>query len=303
MTKLKIEVVDKRNIYFAFSILLILFSLFSIFFFGLKFGTDLIGGSNWQLSFEKVVLENELRDFLTNELNLNNYNLRKVENVYNLRLSPISEEQHQFYLEKIKEKFAEVKEISFSSVGPTIGFELRKKAVWAIILVLIFISLYIAFAFRKSSFLIKSYKFGLVTLLTLFHDVFIAFGFLVFLGYLKGVEIDTNMIVALLLIMGFSVHDTIVVFDRIREKLFLNKNKFKVNLKEIVDTSVNETLARSINTSLTFIFTLLALIFFGPVNLVYFCLVILVGTIIGTYSSIFIASPLLYLWAKNNLQN
>lgn len=302
MTKIKIEVVDKKNIYFIISGLLILFSLFSIFYFGLRFGTDLIGGSNWQISFEKIVLENELKDFLTKDLNLNNYNLRKVENVYNLRLQPLTEEQHQFYLEKIKEKFGEVKEISFSSVGPTIGFELRKKAIWAIILVLIFISLYIAFAFRKSSPFIKSYKFGLVTLLTLFHDVFIAFGFLVFLGYLKNVEIDTNMIVGLLLIMGFSVHDTIVVFDRIRENLSFNKNKFNINLKEIVNFSVNETLARSINTSLTFIFTLLALILFGPVNLVYFCLVILVGTIVGTYSSIFIASPLFYLWARNNLQ-
>jgi preprotein translocase subunit SecF len=166
-------------------------------------------------------------------------------------------------------------------------------------LVLICISLYIAFVFRKTSFRIKSWKYGLITLLTLFHDVSIPTGFLAFLGWWRGIEIDVNFIVALLVVVGFSVHDTIVVFDRIRENLIVNREK-RMSLAEIINYSVNETMARSINTSLTLIFVLVALIILGPPSLIYFALTILIGTVVGTYSSIFVASPLLYLWQKDN---
>ena len=153
------------------------------------------------------------------------------------------------------------------------------------------ISLYIAFAFRKVSYPIKSWKYGIITLITLFHDVIIPAGLLAVLGRRLGIEIDTNFVVALLVVMGFSVHDTIVVFDRIRENLLLQKNR--LDLPVIINNSVNQTFVRSINTSLTLILVLLALFFFGPVTLKYFILTILVGTTVGTYSSIFVASPLL----------
>jgi len=144
---------------------------------------------------------------------------------------------------------------------------------------------------------VKSWKYGLVTLFTLFHDVIISTGLIALLGRFRGVEFDTNIIVALLVVMGFSVHDTIVVFDRIRENL-LRRKGVKLDLGEIVNASVRETMARSINTSLTLVFVLVALIFLGPAPLFYFVLTILVGTIFGTYSSIFVASPLIYIWGK-----
>jgi len=174
---------------------------------------------------------------------------------------------------------------------------LKTKAMWAIVLVLIGISLFIAWAFRKVSEPVKSWKYGIVTLITLVHDVSIPAGLLALLGYWKGIEIDTNFIVALLVVMGFSVHDTIVVFDRIRENLTLNRGR-KFDLGDIIRFSVKETFTRSVNTSLTLILVLVVLLAFGPPSLFYFILTILVGTIFGTYSSIFVASPLLYLWQR-----
>jgi len=192
-----------------------------------------------------------------------------------------------------------LEEKNFSSIGPTVGSELRRKATWAILAVILGISLYIAWAFRKVSEPIKSWKYGIATLISLLHDVSIPTGMLALLGYWKGIEIDTNFIVALLVVMGFSVHDTIVVFDRIRENLLINRGR-KITLGEIINYSINETLVRSINTSLTLMLVLVALLVFGPPTLFYFVLTILVGTIFGTYSSIFVASPLLYLWQKKS---
>ncbi len=163
-------------------------------------------------------------------------------------------------------------------------------------MVLVGISLYVAFAFRKVSRPISSWKYGIITLVTLFHDVSIPAGFLVVLGKLKGVEIDTNSLVALLVIMGFSVHDTIVVFDRIRENLLLDRGRS--DFGTVINNSVNQTMARSINTSLTLFLVLIALFIFGPITLKYFILTLLIGTIAGAYSSIFVASPLLQVWQK-----
>lgn len=269
----------------------VLTSLILILVFGLKQGIDLQGGTEWRLVFKEPVEPVELIGVLPD------ISVKKFDEEIVLRFPPIDEETHQRYVEILRQKFGDFTEESFSSIGPTIGSELRQRAIWAIILVLFGISLYIAFAFRKTSREIKSWKYGFITLLTLFHDVSIPTGLLAFLGWWKGVEIDTNFIVALLVVMGFSVHDTIVVFDRIRENLIVNRER-KLELSEIVNRSVNETLGRSINTSLTLVTVLLALIFLGPPSLFYFILIILIGTVIGTYSSIFVASPLLYLWSR-----
>jgi preprotein translocase subunit SecF len=165
--------------------------------------------------------------------------------------------------------------------------------------VILGISLYIAFAFRKVSHPVQSWKYGLITLATLVHDTVIPAGLFAVLGRFAGVEIDINFLVALLLVMGFSVHDTIVVFDRIRENLRIGIGK-QSSFEELVNTSVNQTMARSINTSLTLVLVLLALYFFGSAVLSYFILAILVGVIFGTYSSIFVASPLLTLWKRKS---
>jgi preprotein translocase subunit SecF len=185
-------------------------------------------------------------------------------------------------------------ELSYQSVGPSVGKSVRNRALLALALVLVGISLYIAFAFRKVFRPVSSWKYGWITLATLVHDVLIPAGMLAILGHDKNIEIDTNFLVALLVVMGFSVHDTIVVFDRIRENLL--KERSKKSFEELVNESVNQTLGRSINTSLTLILVLLALYFAGPATLHYFVLTLLVGVTTGIYSSIFVASPLLIVW-------
>lgn len=270
-----------------------------VIFLGLRPGIDLKGGTSWQIYFtnsEIAVGESQIKSFLE-VYKIESFVTSASDGSLIIRTKDLSEEDHQRYKKALTEKFGELEEKNFASIGPTIGSELKRKSIWAIFAVMIGISLYIAYAFRKVSGSVQSWKYGVVTLLTLFHDVSIPAGLLAVLGKLKGIEIDTNFIVALLVVMGFSVHDTIVVFDRIRENLMINRGKMQ--LGEIVNASIKETLARSINTSLTLILVLVALLLFGPATLFYFVLTILVGTVFGTYSSIFVASPVLYLWGRS----
>ena len=184
-----------------------------------------------------------------------------------------------------------IEERRFNSVGPTIGAELRDKALWAIFFVLLAIVLYIAFAFRQVSRQVSSWVYGLVAIVALLHDVFIPTGIYVALGhYFLDVQIDVLFITAILTVLGFSVHDTIVVFDRTRENLKLRTWK---EFDETVGHSVEQTFVRSINTSLTVLLVILALYFVGGETTKNFALVLAIGVTIGTYSSIFIASPLL----------
>ena len=218
-----------------------------------------------------------------------------------IRFGTITEDEHQQYLLAFQDTFGEFEERRYEAIGPSIGAELRGRARMAIALVLIGISLYVAYAFRKTSGIIPSWKYGFITLATLFHDVIIPIGFFSFLGVQRGIEVDINFVVAMLVIMGFSVHDTIVIFDRIRENLMLSRqrlSKAQVALGEVINASVWQSFARSVNISLTLVLVLLALLWFGPATLTYFILAILIGTIVGTYSSLFVASPLLDLIAK-----
>ena len=261
---------------------------------GFKEGIDFAGGTLWSLEFRGGASLNEVRDFFSGTLKTDALMTADSAGAYHARLQSIGEEDHQKFLSTLREKFGEVNELSFQSIGPSIGEELRRNALIAVLLVLVGISAYIAFAFRKISAPVASWKYGAVTLITLFHDIAIPAGMFAVLSRYLGVEVDTNFIVALLVVMGFSVHDTIVVFDRIRENLLHAKNRD--NLSEIVNQSVNETFARSVNTSLTLVIMLVGLYILGPETLRYFILTILVGVLAGTYSSIFVASPLLTVW-------
>jgi len=225
---------------------------------------------------------------------------RGNEGSFIIRVAEVSEEKHQELAAVMRGKLGDFTELSFQSIGPSVGNDLRNKAIWAVILVLVGISMFVAFAFRKVSQPVSSWKYGLVTLITLAHDVIIPAGALAALGSFWLVEADTNFIVALLVIAGFSVHDTIVVFDRIRENLMTAGGK--VSLSETVNRSVNETMARSINTSMTLVFVLTALLLAGPATLKFFILTILIGTVAGTYSSIFVACPLLVVWYERQRQ-
>jgi preprotein translocase subunit SecF len=297
------NLIKYKNLFIGISAVLFILALVSIFTFGFKEGIDFSGGTLWQIKFSgNAVSVSDLENYLKNNLKIDNALVTVgSENGVMIRTNELSEGQHQEYLARMNKDFTltgqgPVEELGFQSIGPTIGSELRSKAIWAFILVLFGISLYIAFAFRKVSYPVSSWKYGFATLICLFHDAIIPAGIYAAWGHFKGLEIDTNFIVAILVIMGFSVHDTIVVFDRIRENLVVQKGK---SLGDIINISINQTFVRSINTSFTLVLVLVALYLFGAANLSYFILLILIGTIIGTYSSIFMASPLLtYLQNK-----
>lgn len=294
-----LNVIGNKKYFLGFSLAMVIICWVLAGVLGLVPGIDLRGGTEWQVAFNnnsatEASVQTALKQVLANgDVSVK----QSSDGSFLIRLPDTTEADHQKYADVLKGAFGEITEKNFSSIGPAIGSELKNKSIWAIILVLVGISLFIAWAFRKVSEPVKSWKYGIVTLLTLVHDVSIPIGLLAILGRWKGIEIDTNFIVALLVVMGFSVHDTIVVFDRIRENLTINRGR-KIDLGEIINYSVNETFARSINTTLTLILVLLVLLFFGPASIFYFVLTILVGTVFGTYSSIFVASPLLYLWQR-----
>jgi preprotein translocase subunit SecF len=292
------DVIKYKYLFIGFSGALVLAALVSMGMFGFKQGIDFVGGTFWQVRFASSEVSGvELAQFLSDQ-GLENALVREgsVKGDFSIRAKELSEATHQEALRAMQEKFGEVEELSFASIGPAIGKELRNRSLLAFVLVLLGISLYIAFAFRKVSYPVSSWKYGFVTLVTLFHDALIPTGLFAYLGHAQGAEVDTNFIVAILVIMGFSVHDTIVVFDRIRERLQLAKKQNA--LGDIINESIKQTFARSVNTSLTLVIVLVALYFFGAPSLKTFTLMILIGTVIGTYSSIFVASPLLTFFQK-----
>jgi len=289
------NIIGHRKIFLTISGLLVATAIAVIIIFGFQPGIDFSGGTLWQLrttNNQQQTTNDNLKTFFETDLGLKGVMVFPAENnSFLIRLPHISEDEHQNFLSALKNKFGEIDELRFNNIGPAVGEELKTRAFWAIGLVILGISIYIAFAFRKVSYPVKSWKYGIITLLTLFHDIIIPAGLIAVLGWRLGVEIDTNFVVALLVVMGFSVHDTIVVFDRIRENLLLQRGRF--DLATVINSSVNQTFARSVNTSLTLVLVLFALLFFGPITLHYFVLTLLVGVIFGTYSSIFVASPLL----------
>ncbi|GAH56044.1 unnamed protein product, partial [marine sediment metagenome] len=210
-----------------------------------------------------------------------------------IKMKDISEDTHQEVIRKLKEN-KELEERRFESIGPVIGQELKQKTKSVIILSLLAIVLYIAWAFRKISRPLPSWQYGIASLVALFHDVLIPIGILSVLGKFYGVQITIPVITALLAVLGYSINNTVVVFDRIRENLLKQTGTYH----EIVNKSLNQTLTRSLNTSLTTLFVLVAIFFLGGVTLQYFALALILGIIAGTYSSLFLASPILVAWLR-----
>lgn len=293
------NIIGNKHIFLSFSGALVVLSVLAIGVFGLKQGIDFTGGTFWQVRFEKAVVTEDIRSFIHEDLKESESVITEETSTKSLsvRLREIDEATHQLYGAQLREKFGQFEELRFESIGPVIGSELRVKAYWAFILVLVLISLYVALVFRKVSYPVSSWKYGIVTLGTLFHDAIVPVGMTAVMGHYYGIEVGINLVVAILVVIGFSVHDTIVVMDRTRENLRIMEKK--VSFADLVNMSVNQTIARSINTSLTLIFVLVALYLLGPASLSYFILVILVGTVLGTYSSIYVASSLIVLWNRN----
>ncbi len=285
-----ISIVKHRVWFYVISGILITASIASLVFWGLRPGIDFEGGTYWEFQFskplDKTVVEQALQKAVTGDVIV-----QQSGDLFTVRTKELTEQDHQTLIGVAKNIDPSFSELQWQTVGPTVGDTLRQKSIEAIIFVIIGISLYVAFAFRHASRPISSWKYGLITVATLFHDVSIPLGFFAIIGHFLHIEIDTNFIVAMLVIMGFSVHDTIVVFDRIREKLRVLR--VATPFPDIVNQSLNETLTRSINTSFTVLLALVAVYIWGSYTLKWFILTLMVGIFTGTYSSIFIGSTLL----------
>jgi len=297
--KTMLNIVRKRKIFYGFSLVLIAAGIFSVIFWGLRFGIDFKGGSLLEVEYVGARPEVQAIHDRLAPLDLGGVNIQLTGPTgLFLRLKDVNEETHQKVLAELA-NLGELEEKRFESIGPVIGQELKKKAYGAILMVLLLIVIYITWVFRKVSRPVASWQYGVAAVIALFHDVFIPVGIFSILGHYLGAEIDLLFVTGILTILGFSVHDTIVVFDRIRENLRQSGSK---SFEETVNASINQTMGRSINTSLTVLLTLLAIYVFGGETTKYFSLLLMLGIFFGTYSSIFVASSLLVSWhsGKNN---
>jgi len=283
------------HVYYIFSGILILASIAALVVFGLKFGIEFTGGSMIDLEFKDDRPSNEVIQQSISEFNLGDTIIQPTgQKDLVLKFKEIDEETHQKILSKLKGSF-NIEEKQFEFIGPVIGKELKRKTEISIILCLFAITFYIAFAFRKVSNPVSSWQYGIASLVALFHDVLIPVGVFAVLGKLFNAEITIPVVAALLTILGYSVHDTIVIFDRIRENLLKRKSD---SFEEIVNWSLNQTLGRSISTVFTVLLVLFSIFFFGGQTLKYFSLALIIGITCGAYSSIFIASSLLVTWYR-----
>ena len=290
------KIIKHRKIFYAISIILLGVSLFGMVKYGLKLGVDFNGGTLIEVNFtENTPSSVEVAEKLE-AIGVEGAVVRPTgENGFIIRTRELKEPERVSVVNALSG--AEIKRLD--TVGPVLGAELRKKATWSIVLVLLAIIIFITFAFRHVSKPIASWKYGVVAIIALLHDVIIPAGVFAFLGHFHGVEIDSLFVTALLVVLGFSIHGTIVVLDRTRENLRHNQEKNKkVPFETVVGESVSQTFTRSINTSLTTIISLVVLYFIGPVATQNFVLALFIGMVAGTYSSIFIGSPLLVTLEK-----
>lgn len=260
--------------------------------YGIKRGIDFTGGSVIDITYDNVAPELSSDSFAESDITL----YKTGDNTYRFVSGKTYEEISPVISSlgnvggKYPFQFTQV-----STVGSTLGKEMTQKAIIALVVVVLAILSFIAFSFRAVSHPVPSWKYGVIAMVTLLHDIIVPTGVYVILSHKYGAEVDTLFVIALLTIIGISISDKIVVFDRIRENLKVSKGSFE----EIVGKSLSQTFTRSINTSVTVILALVALYMFGPTATKYFTLTLMIGMVVGTYSSIFVASPLLTVWNKS----
>jgi len=298
-----IQFVKFRKIFYTLSIIAIVLSIASISIFGLELGIDFTGGSMLEVEYENERPSIEIIQEKIQEITSEKVIVQPVEQKgVILKTKSVSEETYAKAIEKLEELGTLKQDASqFETIGPIIGNELKNKTKIVVILSLMAIVFYIAFSFRKVSRPVNSFAYGLTSLIALCHDVLIPLGILAILGEINGVQITIPVITALLTVLGYSINNSVVVFDRARENLLRSR---EVSFSSIINKSLNETLTRSINTSLTTLFVLFAIFFFGGETLRYFSLALILGISCGTYSSIFLVTPLLvsYLgWREKRL--
>lgn len=286
------KVVEKRNWFFALSLLVIIPGLISLILWGLHLGADFTGGTLLEIKFKTNVEKNNIIE-VGSAQKLTITLQPTAQNTYILRSEPLEDKQVKGLTDALNKKFSGLEILRKETIGPTIGKELFSKSLTALAIASLMIVIYIAWAFRSVPKPASSWRFGITAIITLLHDVLVLVGVFSLLGHFLNVEVDALFVTAVLTVIGFSVHDTIVVFDRIRENL--NKASFKT-FDETVDHSIMQTIGRSLNTSMTVLLVLAALLLFGGSSIRWFVVALLVGIISGTYSSIFNAAPILVVW-------
>lgn len=301
-------VINHRKIFFTATGILVALCIAAFFFYGFNFGIDFTGGSVLEVSYPAPAQRpsQEIIRGSLDKLNLGEYTLRPSgDDGFVIQTRNIGLEEKTAILQSLSssEALSEAgslpKEERFNTIGPVVGAELKNKSYVAIAVAVVAIVLFITFAFRKVSKPVASWKYGLATIIALVHDILVSAGIFVIWSHFFGGDIDLLFVSALLAILGYSVHDTIVVFDRVRENLRLDREQRKnEKFETIVGRSLTQTIGRSINTSLTIVLVLIALYFVGGEPTRNFAFVLLVGVIAGTYSSIFLASPLLVSFIK-----
>lgn len=291
------NIIQKRKIWFSISAVLVIASLLFIGINGLRLGIDFTGGSLIEVKItgesvsnagiEELVIAGLSEDA---EVKVQSSGIDE----YLIRTGALSESEHQKIMASLRE-LGQIEELRFESIGPTLGAELKDKAFTALIVASIVIILYIAWSFRKVAEPVQSWKYGIGAIIALVHDVVIVTGVYVLISTFTNYQIDALFVTALLVVLGYSVNDTIVVYDRVRENVLAKNIK---HFETLVNKSVNETITRSINTSLTTLLVLLSLFFFGGDSISGFVVALMIGVLIGTYSSIFIASPVLVVFEE-----
>ena len=291
------SIVSHSKIFFFISILLILVSLVVLIFWGLRLGIDFTGGSLLEVEFKNERPSNDVINKKIKEVNdIGNVVIQGTgEKGVILRFKHIDEKTHKEILDKLNTLDGGIVQKRFETIGPVIGRELKTKALYSIILSLFAIILYIAFAFRKVSRPVPSWKYGTVAIVALFHDILITCGIFSIFCHFYKIEVGLPFVAALLTILGYSVNNTIVIFDRLRENL----SKYRWDdFGNLTSKSIKESITRCINTALTTLFVLFAIFLLGGASIKYFVLALIIGIIVGTYSSIFITAPLVVIWQR-----
>lgn len=293
-----INLLKYKWLYFTISFLVILPGLYALARYGLKLSIDFTGGTLLEMSNERLETRklNDWKDFFESHGTELASVQRTNAGTVLFKTKPMDESKKAAVVAMIEKDFGTTGVERFETVGPVVGKELAIRALQAVVLASVAIVLYIAYAFRKIPKPYSSWKFGVSAVVALLHDALVLLGLFAILGKIYGVEVDALFVTALLTVIGFSVHDTIVVFDRVRENLIRSEGKRP--FEEIVNESLVQTLVRSLNTSLTVLLVLFALILFGGESIRWFVVALFVGVFSGTYSSIFNAAPLLVIWER-----
>jgi preprotein translocase subunit SecF len=294
------KVIKNTKLWFTISIVLAIASIASLSIFGLKLGIDYKGGTEIQFKSADVNRMDIAKSTLDG-LSYSGYQIKESgQDQSIIRLQYLTNEDHAKFVETIKLKLPDYTETQYDTVGPVIGTELMTKSLWAVVLATLGIIIFVAFAFRRVPKPLSSWKFGVCAVVALLHDLLIVAGFVSIMGhFFVWMQADALFVTALLTIMGFSVHDTIVVYDRLRENFIKHPHD---DIATVAENSITQTMVRSINTSMTTVIVLLSLLIFGSDSIKHFIAILVFGIIIGTYSSIFNAAPLLVVWQKNSMK-